>query len=138
MIQQQTQFFDLYRTSMRTAADAAKTQLESVERLQNRQLELIRGALEESKKSANEFSQVKSLDELVALQTRLAGSQMERWMDFWSGLWRIAGDNQAAALDQFQTQAKQLREQVQNASSGVREIAKEQQQAAARSERKSA
>ena len=110
MIQPQTQFLDLYRAGMRTASDIAKASLESAEKLQNRQLQMVRGALEENSRSAAELAQVKSLDELMALQTRLAGSQIERWMDFWSGMWRAAGDNQSAMIGQLQSQADQLRE----------------------------
>ena len=157
MIQPQTQFLDLYRAGMRTASDIAKASLESAEKLQNRQLQMVRGALDENSRSAAELAQVKSLDELMALQTRLAGSQIERWMDFWSGMWRAAGDNQSAMIGQLQSQADQLRErfretydltarttesvarlaasQAHNVGSGAREPAHQGRQAA---ERKSA
>jgi len=88
VIQPQTQMLDFYRASMRTAADLAKTSLENAEKMQNRQLQIVRNALEENAKSASELAQVKSLDEMMALQTRLANAQMERMMDFWSGWWR--------------------------------------------------
>jgi len=39
---QATQFFDLYRAGVRTASDVMKASLESVERMQSQQLELIR------------------------------------------------------------------------------------------------
>lgn len=160
MIQQQTQFLDIYRAGMRSAADAAKASLETMERMQNRQLQLVRSALEENSKSATELSQVKSLDELMTLQTRLAGSQLERWMEFWGGMWRVAGDNQTAIIGQLQSQAEQMRErfretydltarttesvarmaasQAQNTSAGVREMAKEASPERRPSERKSA
>ena len=112
MAQQQTQFLDLYRASMKTAVDAMKSTLESAERVQNRQLELLRSAMEENARSASQLSEVKSLDEMIALQTRFAGSQMERAMDFWSGLWRTAGDNQMAMIGQWQSQADQMRDRL--------------------------
>ncbi|MGQ0544760.1 MAG: phasin family protein [Betaproteobacteria bacterium] len=92
MIQQQAQLLELYRAGMRTAADAAKASLENVERLQDRQLRAIRGALEENAKASSELAQVRSLDELMALQTRLAGAQVERMVDFWASLWRASGE----------------------------------------------
>jgi phasin family protein len=110
MIQPQTQMLDLYRASMRTAADLAKASLENAEKLQNRQLQIVRNALEENAKSASDLAQVKSLDEMVALQTRLAGSQVERMIDFWSGVWRTAGDSQMAMIGQLQGQVEQMRE----------------------------
>ena len=110
MNQPQTQMLDLYRASMKTAADIAKASLENAEKLQNRQLQIVRNALEENTKSASDLAQVKSLDEMMALQTRLASSQMERMIDFWSGLWRTAGDSQMAMIGQLQGQVEQMRD----------------------------
>ena len=110
MIQPQTQMLDFYRASMKTAADIAKASLENAEKLQNRQLQIVRSALEDNTRSASDLAQVKSLDEMMALQTRLAGSQMERLMEFWTGVWRTAGDSQMAMIGQLQTQADQLRD----------------------------
>jgi len=110
MIQPQTQMLDFYRASMRTAADLAKASLENAEKLQNRQLQIVRNALEENTKSASDLAQVKSLDEMMALQTRLASSQMQRMIEFWSGLWRTAGDSQMAMIGQLQGQVEQMRD----------------------------
>jgi phasin family protein len=110
VIQPQTQMLDFYRASMKTAAELAKASLENAEKLQNRQLQMVRNALEENAKSASDLAQVKSLDEIMALQTRIAGAQMERVIDFWSGLWRTAGESQMAMIGQLQSQAEQMRE----------------------------
>jgi hypothetical protein len=115
VIQPQNQFLDIYRAGMKTAADLLKSSLENAERVQNRQLQLVRSALEENTKSASELGSVKSLDEMMALQTRLAGSQMERVIDFWSGVWRTAGENQTALIGQVQSQVEQLRERFREA-----------------------
>ena len=101
------QFIDFYRAGLRTAADLAKTSLESAERIQQQQLRVIRGALEENARSTSQLAEVKNVDELMALQTRLAGSQLERMMEFWSGMWRAAGDTQAALIHQLQSQLSQ-------------------------------
>jgi phasin family protein len=111
---QATQLLDLYRTGVRTTSDVMKASLESVERMQNQQLQLIRSALEENAKSAGQIAEVRSMDELVALQARLAGSQVQRMMDYWSGVWRAAGDNQMAA-------ARLAASQVQAVSGSLRE-----------------
>lgn len=102
---QQTQFLEIYRAGMKNAADIAKTTLENAEKMQDRQLRAIRGALEENARATSELAQVRSLDELVALQTRLAGAQVERMVDFWSSLWRASGegiDTMRAAAAQMQ------------------------------------
>ena len=111
---QATQMFDLYRAGVRTASDVMKASLESVERIQNQQLQLIRAAREENAKSAGQLTDVKTVDELVALQARLTGSQVQRVMDYWSGVWRAAGDNQMAA-------ARLAASQVQAVSGSLRD-----------------
>jgi hypothetical protein len=61
---------------------------------------------------------VRTVDELMAVQSRLAGTQLERSMDFWSRLWRAAGDNQLAMIGQAQSQLGQVHE-------GIREVTRE-------------
>ena len=119
MIQPQTQMLDFYRASMKTAADIAKASLENAEKLQNRQLQIVRSALEDNTRSATDLAQIKSLDEMMALQTRLAGSQMERLMEFWTGVWRTAGDSQMAMIGQLQSQAEQSSLRERRAQVGV-------------------
>lgn len=86
MNQPQPEFLDLYRAGLKSAADLMKTSLESAERLQNQQLAAIRTALEQQAKAADELRAAKSLDELMAVQTRMAGAQFERLMGYWASL----------------------------------------------------
>ena len=110
--QQQTYFVELYRAGMRTASDIMKASLENVQKLHTQQIEAVRGALDENARSARELSDVKSLDELLALQTRMAGAQLERATDFWGRLWRAAGDSQVAIMGQMQNQVGELSDRV--------------------------
>ena len=110
MTQPQAELFDLYRAGLKTAADMMKVSLENAERLQNQQLVAIRTALDQQVKSANELARAKTLDELMAFQTRLAGDQFERAMSYWGGLVQIATENQRKAIGQFQQQARWLSE----------------------------
>lgn len=103
MQEPQTQFFDLYRTGLRTMNDIMKSSLETTERLQNQQLQQVRSALEETTRSAGQLGTVNSLDDLLAAQAKLAGSQVQRTMDFWSNVWRAAGDSQIALISQMQS-----------------------------------
>ena len=124
MTQPQAEFLDLYRAGLKTAADLMKVSLQNAERLQNQQLVAIRTALDQQSKAASELGQARTIDELLALQTRMAGSQWERTMGYWTELW--------------QTQIAQgrdwLNEASQAASAGVRQA----QQQASRQERKAA
>jgi len=85
MTQNQPELLDLYRAGLKNAADLVKASLESAERLQNQQLAAIRSALDQQAKSMAELGQAKSMDELLAIQTRMAGAQFERLIGYWAG-----------------------------------------------------
>jgi hypothetical protein len=108
----QTQFLDLYRASIRSATDLMKLQLEQTERLQQQQLQMIRSALEENTRSSSQLGELKSLDDIVALNSRLAGAQLERAAEFWANWWRAAGDTQKSMIEQMQSQMGQAKDRV--------------------------
>lgn len=111
----QSQFFEMYRAGLKSAADMMTASLEGAQRMQQQQLDILHSAIEEQSKSVREISEVRSVDELMALQTRVTGAQMERAMDFWTRMWRAAGDNQAAIIGRAQSQIGQVREQMRDA-----------------------
>ena len=86
MTQPQAEFLDRYRAGLKTAADLMKASLQSAEKLQNQQLVAIRTALDQQSKSINELGQARTIDELLALQTKMAGAQWERAVGYWSDL----------------------------------------------------
>jgi phasin family protein len=101
--QQATQFLDFYRTGLRSASDMMKLSLDSAERLQQQQFQAMRNALDENAKSVSQLAEAKSIEELIAAQSRMAGSQMETLIGLWSGMWRLAGESQAGMARQAQT-----------------------------------
>jgi phasin family protein len=105
----QTQFFEMYRAGMKNAADVMTATFENARRLQQQQLDALQSAIEDQTRSVRELADVQNMDELMAVQTRLAGSQLERTIDFWTRLWRAAGDNQLAIMGQAQSQFGQMR-----------------------------
>jgi phasin family protein len=125
----QNQFLDIYRTGLKTTADMMTASLEGAQRLQRQQLEALHTVLDEQVKSVRELADVKSMDELVALQTRLTGSQLERAMDFWAQMWRAVGDNRMAITPVSASTS---------VASAMREVAQQAQQETRRQERKSA
>jgi hypothetical protein len=88
MTQPQAEFLDLYRAGLKTAADLMKASLQSAEKLQSQQLVAIRTALDQQMKTINELGQARSVDELLALQTKMAGVQWERAMGYWTDLYQ--------------------------------------------------
>ena len=71
MTQPQAEFLDLYKAGLKTAADLMKASLQTAERLQNQQLVVIRSVLDQQSKSINELSQVRTMEELISVQTKL-------------------------------------------------------------------
>lgn len=121
MTQPQTEFLDLYRAGLKTAADLMKASLQSAEKLQNHQLDAIRTALEQQSKSISELGQAKSIDEVLALQTKMAGAQWERAMGYWS---ELAQTQMAQARDWFNETTAAA---TQAAAAGVRQVSKQQE-----------
>jgi Phasin protein len=124
MTQPQAEFLDLYRAGLKTAADLMKVSLQGAERMQNQQLVAIRTALDQQSKAASELGQARTIDELLALQTKMYGAQWERTMGYWTELWQ----NQLAQGRDWWSEAAQA---ATTAGANVR-------QAAARQERKAA
>jgi phasin family protein len=124
MTQPQAEFLDLYRTGLKTAADLMKVSLQNAERLQNQQLVAIRTALDQQSKAASDLGQARSIDELLGLQTRMAGAQWERAMGYWTEFWQT----------QIAQSRDWLNEASQAASAGVRQA----QQQVSKQERKAA
>jgi hypothetical protein len=96
----QTQFFEMYCAGLQSAAEMMTASLESARRLQQQQLDSLQSAIEDQSRSMRELAEVRTVDQMLAVQSRLAGSQLERAMDFWSRVWSAAGDNQLALLAQ--------------------------------------
>ncbi|HET9352183.1 MAG TPA: phasin family protein [Burkholderiales bacterium] len=115
--QQQTYFLDLYRAGIRTATDVAKATLESAQRLQTQQAEVLRQAIDDNTRSARQLSEANSLADVMAVQVKLAGAQAERTADFWTRAWRTASETQVAMLGQVQNQVGQLSERVRESVS---------------------
>ena len=116
MTQPQADLFDLYRAGLKSAADLVKASLESAERLQNQQLAAIRSVIDQQSKSANELSRAKTMDELLAVQTRIVGQQFERAASLWSDFCQAAGENQRVAIGRMQESLVQARDWMNTAT----------------------
>ncbi|OGA57694.1 MAG: hypothetical protein A3G81_04260 [Betaproteobacteria bacterium RIFCSPLOWO2_12_FULL_65_14] len=130
----QTQFFEMYRAGLKGAADMMTASLQSAQRLQQQQLDVLHSAIDDQVKSVRELSDVKSVDELMAVQTRITGAQFERAMDLWNRMWRVASDNQVAIIGQAQAQLGQVQNTVRDTASTYQQ----QQEQQRKQERKTA
>ena len=89
----QTQFLDLYRAGLRNAADMMSATLQSTRRLQQQQLDALHTAIDDQAKTMRELSEARTVEDLMALQMRLASTQVERTMQLLGGVWQAAGQN---------------------------------------------
>jgi phasin family protein len=105
----QPDFTELYRAGLKNAADFFRTSLEGAERLQNQQLVAVRRAIEQQSEAVRELGEAKSMDQLLAAQTRIAGAQFQRTMTLVGELCEIAAHNQRDALMRMQAQLVQVR-----------------------------
>jgi len=124
----QNQFFDLYRNGITTATQVATMSLQNAARLQETQLGMVRDILDESTRSAERLNNAKSIDELLALQSQLAGAQLGRIAEFWSSVWQAAAENQRSLFQQVRSQSRSSEDvaraaanQVSRAAGSVRE-----------------
>ncbi len=100
----QGQLFDLYRAGVRSVVDVMNASLENTERLHKQQLQIIRSALEQNNRATGELGEANSLQEMMAINSRMVGAQLDRVTEFWTGLWRTAGETQKSMIDRMQTQ----------------------------------
>ena len=88
------QLFDIYRNNVRTTAEMMRISLENAMRLQEQQLGMVRNLLDQNSQSAERAAGAQSMEQLVALQSELAGRQLQSLGDFWSSVWHSAAESQ--------------------------------------------
>lgn len=108
----QNQFADLYRNGIKTAAEITKVSLESAVQMQERQLGILRNILDESKRSVDSLADAKSIEDLMSVQSRLVGAQVERAAELWSSFVQSAAEQQKAWIERWQSHVGQTRERV--------------------------
>jgi hypothetical protein len=125
MTQPQAEFLDLYRAGLKTAADMMKTSLQNAERLQNQQLVAIRSALDQQARAIDDLGQARSMDELLSLQTRIAGAQFQRAVGFWSELYQQQVQQAQSWMNDINSTAQSA---TSNAAAALRQASSKQQE----------
>jgi hypothetical protein len=116
----QEQFFHFYRAGIQGTADMMSGAFDAARRLQQEQLEAWNAAMEEQASSMRQLAEVRSVEDLMALQARVAGTQMQRAMALWGSVWRMAAEAPArygmrdTAVATSTSIANALREAAQN------------------------
>lgn len=86
---------DLGRTTADLASKVARISLDSAERTLAVQLEYAKGALSQATINARAIAQVKDVESLLALRTRIAENALENLMGYSRSLYEVASDAQS-------------------------------------------
>ena len=86
---------EVSRATVETAARATRISIDSAERTMTIQLEYAKGAIAQAAINAKAVSQVKDVQGLLSLPTRLAESAMENLMGYSRSLYEVASEAQA-------------------------------------------
>ena len=108
----QNQFVDLYRNSIKISADVARASLDSVVQLQERQLGILRGLVEEQRRSVDAIAEAKTIEDLMATQSRAIGAQVERMAELWTSFMHSAAEQQKTWIDRVQSQVGLTKERL--------------------------
>ena len=88
-------FAEISAATVDAAARAARISMDGAERAMSVQLEYAKGAFTQATHTARAVSQVKDVQELVGLRTRIAENAMENLMGYSRSLYEIASDAQS-------------------------------------------
>src|SRR5205814_9378801 len=98
MTKSDNQIFDLYRAGLEAFLDMTKTSVQGAERLRAQQLRAINDAFSEAGEAGRQLGSAKGLDELLDVQTKIAPTQMEKAMRYWSDLYATGARNQVEIM----------------------------------------
>ena len=96
------QYPELNKNSVDNALRFAKITMDSAERLVKLQLEAAKQAIEENAKNAKSLSEVKDLQEVVALRAKLAESGVEKALNYSRSVYEVASQAQAELTKLFE------------------------------------
>lgn len=112
MTSPQEQFIALYRSNLESMVSMARSVLDEAERLRTRQLEAIREALAENEELARQIAGAETVDQLFAVQSRIANHQVDVALGYWGRVFEAASQTQVKGMKQFEEQAARFTERV--------------------------
>jgi phasin family protein len=110
MTKSDNQLFDLYRSGLEAFIDLSRTSVQGAERLREHQLKCLHEAFSEAGETGRQVGSAKTLEELLELQSKLAPTQLEKAMSYWSGLYATGARNQVEIMQQMQNKVTSFTE----------------------------
>jgi phasin family protein len=102
------QLFDIYRNNVKTTAEMMRISLENALRLQEKQLGMVRSMLDQNVQSAERAAGATNMEQLVALQSELAGRQFESLGEFWTSVWNTAAEGQRNFFERVRSEGSEM------------------------------
>ena len=115
------QLFDIYRNNVRTTAEMMRISLENAARLQEQQLGMVRNMLDQNSQSAERAAGAQSMEQLVALQSEIAGRQLQSLGDFWTSVWNTAAESQRSFFERVRSEGAEAARQTANVAARTSE-----------------
>ena len=115
------QLFDIYRNNIRTTAEMIRLSLENAVRLQEKQLGMVRTMLDRNTESAERAADAKSMEQLVALQSELAGRQLESLGEFWTSVWSSAAESQRNFFERVRSEGGEMARKTYDSAARITE-----------------
>jgi hypothetical protein len=115
------QLFDIYRNNVRTTAEMMRISLENAVRLQEQQLGMVRNLLDQNSQSAERAAGAQSMEQLVALQSEVAGRQLQSLGDFWTSVWNTAAESQRSFFERVRSEGGEAMRQTYDSAARITE-----------------
>jgi hypothetical protein len=115
------QLFDIYRNNVRTTAEMMRISLENAARLQEQQLGMVRNMLDQNSQSAERAAGAQSMEQLVALQSEIAGRQLQSLGDFWTSVWNTAAESQRSFFERVRSEGAEVASKTYDAAARITE-----------------
>jgi phasin family protein len=113
MIKSENQFLDLYRSGIEAVFAMTKCSIEGAERLRNQQMRTLNEALADAGETGRQIGSVKSFDQFVEMQSKLAPAQLEKAMGYWTGWYATSARNQVELMQNVQSKVSDITEACQ-------------------------
>jgi hypothetical protein len=108
----QNQSLDFCRTGLNAMLDMMTASLEATQRLRTHQVATITQALAENAQLAAQAKNSPSPNDLMTVSAALAANQYKTLAAYWSGIYRVVGENQMALHQQGQAQIIEMQRQL--------------------------
>jgi hypothetical protein len=82
---------------------------------------MVRSMLDQNTQSAERAADAKSMEQLVALQSELAGRQLESLGEFWTSVWNSAAESQRSFFERVRSEGGEVARKTYDSAARITE-----------------